>query len=136
MEEALAGIHGERDFASFTKSGSDPASTICRVETTGVHAFPGGVVLALTADRFLYGMVRALVGALMAGGRRGEDPGFLQRLLYRRDRKAAGEAAPAAGLYFVAAGYPPDPVIPDRTGLVAGIAGLTEAPAPAEEPTP
>lgn len=62
----------------------------------------------ITADSFLYGMVRTLVGTMLevAGGkRRMED---LERLLSGGERSEAGPAAPSRGLTLVGVGYDND----------------------------
>lgn len=123
----LEHLAGERDFASLAKAGSGTATTRCRVESAGWNVRPGGAVLSITADRFLYGMVRALAGCLVAGFRDGVDPGHLERVLARRDRAAAGAAAPPQGLYLGSVRYPQEPAdaVEDR---VARLAGLETAP--------
>ena len=65
----------------------------------------GLLVYRITADSFLYGMVRALVGTMLevAVGKRAL-PDFA-RLLSGSERSAAGPAAPARGLTLVHVGY-------------------------------
>ena len=59
----------------------------------------------ITADSFLYGMVRALVGTMLevAGGKRKLEE--FERLLDGGERREAGPAAPARGLTLVNVGY-------------------------------
>jgi len=59
----------------------------------------------ITADSFLYGMVRALVGTMLevAGGKR--DLTEFARLLSGRKRSESGPAVPSKGLTLVGVGY-------------------------------
>ena len=66
----------------------------------------GDWVFRITADRFLHGMVRTIVGSLM-------DVGFgkiieeeFRHILGSKDRRRAGQAAPARGLVLQEVAYP------------------------------
>jgi len=127
----LSAFEGDQECASLAKSGTEVKTTRCRILQGEWSTWPGGAVLTLRADRFLYGMVRAVAGLLVRGAERGEAPDLLTRVLAARDRAAAGEAAPPGGLYLGSVGYEGDPPIPDRTPYVAYLAGLVpEAPEP------
>ena len=54
-------------------------------------------------------MVRALVGSLFTAHRQGLAPEGLHDILARRNRGAAGEAAPPGGLYLAHVAYPGEP---------------------------
>jgi tRNA pseudouridine38-40 synthase len=60
---------------------------------------------SITADSFLYGMVRSLVGTMLevAAGKR-DLAGFV-RLLSGAERSEAGPSAPSRGLTLVGVGY-------------------------------
>ena len=75
------------------------------VEESSWEAHDGLLVYRITADSFLYGMVRTLVGTMLevAAGKR--DLADLERLLSGGERSAAGPAAPARGLTLVGVGY-------------------------------
>ena len=64
--------------------------------------------LRISADGFLYNMVRIITGTLadMAGGTL--DPGDMERIIGARDRYAAGRTAPACGLYLAEVRSPGD----------------------------
>lgn len=125
MEE-LESLVGDRDFAAFAKTGSGSTSTHTVVTRVSWMPCPDGAVAAVTAHRFLYGMMRALVGALIRGFEQDASPGHLLRVLETGDREAAGKAAPAPGLYLHSVRYPGDPD-PDRNTVtpVFRMAGLT-----------
>ena len=99
---------GRRDFTTLSKLNPDTPNSICDVKIAEwSESVEGGLDFHITADRFLYGMVRLLVGLQVdiASGRRGmEDIGGL---LERRDRGLQSRSAPACGLSLVRVGYPP-----------------------------
>ena len=108
LAEAASTVTGKHDFRSFMASGSkieDPVRTVteCSVERRGDL-----VELRISADGFLYNMVRIITGTLadMAGGTL--DPGDMERIIGARDRYAAGRTAPACGLYLAEVRYPGD----------------------------
>lgn len=130
IRNELATLPGTRDFASLAKSGGEPASTRSRVIAAEWRSYPGGAVLSVAADRFLYGMVRALVGTLVRGFQTGENPGHLERVLARADRTAAGEAAPACGLYLAGVRYPGEGPEVDCMDAVAELSGINSFASP------
>jgi tRNA pseudouridine38-40 synthase len=127
-DTALAPLAGERDVASLAKAGGDSRTTRSRILGAWWRPFPGGAVLGIVADRFLYGMVRAVVGTLVRAHQRGEDPACLEEVLAAGDRGAAGEAAPPQGLYLAGVSYPGDAPGTDRAEDVAALAGIDREP--------
>jgi tRNA pseudouridine38-40 synthase len=102
-------LQGEHDFRAFAAKGDKPHYR-CRVSLAEWEARPDGQGLSfqVEADRFLHHMVRMMVGTLVdigLGRRPVED---IPLLLQRGDNTATSPPAPAHGLYFVAASYPPE----------------------------
>jgi tRNA pseudouridine38-40 synthase len=58
------------------------------------------LVFEITANRFLYGMVRALVGTMVNVGRRHTRIDDFEKILEAKDRGRAGMSAPAKGLFL------------------------------------
>ena len=83
------------------------------------RARPGDLDFEIAADRFLHGMVRAVVGTLLeiGRGRRPEDD--LARVLAAHDRREAGPAAPARGLVLDRVDYD-EPVFTNPPGSPDG----------------
>lgn len=123
--DELGSLLGDNDFASFAKSGGAPSGTGCRISLATWTPVAGGAVVTLVANRFLYGMVRAVVGTLIRSA--GEEPGCLRRILAARSREAAGEAAPPGGLYLAAVRYPEEFQSPPAVEAVSRIAGIADA---------
>ncbi len=107
---ATALLHETDDFASFCKSGADNGTTRCQISEARWHAHGPDeqprLDFHITANRFLRGMVRALVGTLLDVGRGQLSVADFASILEARDRRAAGPAAPPEGLYLSAVAYP------------------------------
>lgn len=64
------------------------------------------LVFHIQADRFLRGMVRAVVGTLLLVGRGQATIADFERIILSKDRKQAGQAVPPQGLFLTKVGYP------------------------------
>jgi tRNA pseudouridine38-40 synthase len=71
----------------------------------GRTAQPALVEYEIAGTGFLRHMVRVIVGSLVEVGRRRQPPEWLTRVLDSRDRSAAGQTAPALGLFLVGVDY-------------------------------
>jgi tRNA pseudouridine38-40 synthase len=108
MRAAASELLGRRDLGAF---GRDPAgrNDVRNLESIKIRRLRGvadGHVLAfeLTADAFLYGMVRRIVGFLVEVGLGRRQPGEATRLL--AGEGTAPRVAPAQGLYQLSVEYP------------------------------
>jgi tRNA pseudouridine38-40 synthase len=66
------------------------------------------------ADAFCHGMVRALVGCLVAIGEGRKQLGWAKEVLGHPVRTSAVHAAPARGLTLEEVGYPADEALAER----------------------
>ncbi len=106
--EALVGMNkaaelfcGRHDFTSFMASGSKITDPHRRVFDARVTRESGGAVaFTVSADGFLYNMVRIMAGTLLAVAAGRLQPEDIPGIIESRDRKAAGATAPAWGLYL------------------------------------
>jgi tRNA pseudouridine38-40 synthase len=114
---------GERDCTSLARTGAETTSRVCAIQAGRWLTHEDGAILAIGANRFLWGMVRTLAGTLIAGWESGEAEGHLVRVLDRRSRDAAAAPAPPEGLYLTEVRYPGEEPI-DRAERVARLAGL------------
>jgi tRNA pseudouridine38-40 synthase len=108
MIEAFQSLVGTHDFAAFGSTGSTPRGTVITVSEARCEAEGDTLTFSLTAQSFLYHMVRRLVGtALEVGKGRLGDREFAR--LYREPgtSRTISLTAPACGLTFVSATYPP-----------------------------
>jgi tRNA pseudouridine38-40 synthase len=112
MGQALASLLGEHDFSAFQRAGSRRADAITTVQEVLVQRQGDVVVVEIQASGFLYGMVRLILGQLVAVGE-GRLPleTFVNRWR-RRAREEVRDAAPPQGLCLLRVGYP-QPVFPE-----------------------
>ena len=106
MRRAAAYFAGEHDFSSFMAAGSKIRDTVRTVTRSEVWDEDETTVFEVSADGFLYHMVRIFAGTLVevAAGRK--EPEDMIRLLEAHDRHAAGPTAPAKGLFLWDVRYP------------------------------
>ena len=98
-------VRGTHDFRAFT-----PTNTYHvrfeRVVSESVWKASGDLLrYAVTADSFLYGMVRTLVGTMLEVADGTREMASFERLLCGAERTEAGQAAPSKGLTLVGVGY-------------------------------
>ena len=106
MIEAARCLVGTHDFKSFETTGSQPRpTTVCTVTRLSVERRGQRVQVDVEGDRFLYNMVRNMVGTLLEVGRGHWRPDDVPRILAECDRSAAGPTAPAAGLTLMEVFY-------------------------------
>lgn len=96
---------GKKDFTSFSKKKSDTMNKICEVFEARWRETNGFVVFYISADRFLHGMVRTIVGTLLYAMKKDFDNGYIENIFAQRDREMAGESAPANGLFLFKVKY-------------------------------
>ncbi|MCU0728140.1 MAG: tRNA pseudouridine(38-40) synthase TruA [Planctomycetes bacterium] len=107
MTDAARRLLGCHDFSSFRNAGSFEGSavrTLSRLDVSREGAF---LHLDVAGDGFLYRMVRNIAGTLIRVGERRLAPEEVGEILERRERPAAGPAAPARGLCLVEVFYEP-----------------------------
>ncbi len=111
MNSAACLLTGENDFHSFTKYADEQRHFICKVTRAEWRSLRGnrspdsdlvtavsGFRFEIEANRFLHGMVRAIVGTLLDVGRGKLTVEDFEAILRSRDRSAASMSAPACGL--------------------------------------
>lgn len=105
MNRCSAKLIGRRDFTSFSKVHTDVNNFVCEIRTAEWQTRDNELVFTIEANRFLRGMVRAIVGTLVEIGAGRRKEADFEAVIEAHDRCRAGEAAEACGLYFVKAEY-------------------------------
>ena len=107
MNEAAQLLIGKQDFASFCRTNTDVKTTICDLTRAEWRELGNGhAVFTIAADRFLRNMVRAVVGTLFEVGRGKMTKEQFAEVITQHNRCAAGDSAPAEGLFLVQIDYP------------------------------
>lgn len=105
MTAAARHLVGQYDFKSFESSGSPRAHTVREVTEAVWREAGGHLEFDIRANGFLRGMVRNIVGTLVAVGMGKWAPEALPDLLQAADRRLAPATAPARGLFLVHVQY-------------------------------
>lgn len=105
MRGAAAYLVGSHRFKSFCASGSGVKRFVRSVEKLTIEAQGEWLKFTVTADGFLYHMVRNIVGTLLLVGEGKISPEEVKIILESEDRRRAGPTAPAQGLYLVRVEY-------------------------------
>lgn len=108
MNEAANLLIGYHDFEAFSKVRTEVNNFFCTISEAHFLPTDTGYVFHVQSNRFLRGMVRALVGTLMDVGYGKIQVSDFQDIISSKNRQRAGSAAPAEGLYLTEVGYPID----------------------------
>ena len=100
MKQAAKYFIGSHDFVGFMAEGSDVEDTVRNVTALSVDRIGDLIEIKISADGFLYNMVRIIVGTLteVAFGRISVDD--IAKIIASRNRSMAGMTAPAEGLFL------------------------------------
>ena len=98
MDAAAKMLVGTKDFKSFASAADKREDSIRTVMRCDVKQEDDWIYIDIEADRFLYNMVRNIVGTLVEIGRGKWKPEKINEILEAKDRTAAGPLAPAGGL--------------------------------------
>ncbi len=110
LQETARIFVGEHDFTTFSKLNTDTKNYVCRVEECVWEEHAAGVwQMTIRANRFVYGMVRSVVGAMMEVARGKRTVEDVAASLPARDRSLNSPLAPAKGLYLAHIYYEADP---------------------------
>ena len=95
----------ELDFTSFARKNTETENKVCEIFQINWRESKEFIIFFVEANRFLHGMVRTMVGTLLKLVNEKEDERLLTEILNQKDREAAGEAAPARGLFLYKVKY-------------------------------
>ncbi|MFT4032717.1 MAG: tRNA pseudouridine(38-40) synthase TruA [Siphonobacter sp.] len=116
MNTAATLLLQHTNFQSFSLVKTQVKTFRCDIMEARWELIDSTLTFHVRADRFLRGMVRALVGTLMEVGRHRISVADFEAIIIARDRKKAGRAVPPDGLFLTEVTYPATafqaPVIP------------------------
>lgn len=105
MQTAAVSLMRYEDFTSFAKLHSDTKTNRCTIFGANWRAEGDKLIFTIAADRFLRGMVRAIVGTLVDVGRGKMTPAQFCAVIERQARAEASAQAPAHGLFLTDVQY-------------------------------
>lgn len=100
MNECCAIILRWDDFEAMSKVKTEVNNFNCKIFRAKWEKQNEGVTFSVSANRFLRGMVRALVGTMIAVGEGSLTTQDFEEILKSNDRRKAGRSVPAHGLYL------------------------------------
>lgn len=107
LNEAAAQLLGEHDFTTYAKRRTQVYTHDCRIDECNWQQTAEGWVFTIQGNRFLRGMVRALVATMVKVGRGKLGVNEFAQLLVAKDSKYADFSAPAHGLHLDRVIFPP-----------------------------
>ncbi len=105
MQKSLNYLLGEHDFSSFKNSGTLNPSKICFIEKAECHRENDNVIIDIVGNRFLYNMVRTIVGTLLDIEGHNRPAEHMKQVLEACDRTKAGQTVSPYGLTLMKVEY-------------------------------
>ncbi|WP_194776398.1 tRNA pseudouridine(38-40) synthase TruA [Pararhodonellum marinum] len=106
MNEAASVLLEHRDFQCFSKIHTDVKHFDCKIKEAYWEQKESYLIFHITANRFLRGMVRAIVGTMVQVGTGKINKEDFRQIILSKDRKKAGANVPADGLFLSKVVYP------------------------------
>lgn len=100
MRRAAKCFEGAHSFEAFMASGSKITDAKRTVKKTEILRQGDVILFRVSADGFLYNMVRIMVGTLLEVAEGRLEPEDIPGIIESRDRSKAGRTAPPDGLYL------------------------------------
>ena len=105
MQTALNFLLGEHDFSSFKSSGTLNPSKVCTLTRAEVEKQGDRIFIHLEGNRFLYNMVRTIVGTLLEIEGHKLPVEHMKEVLEVHDRRKAGQTVSPYGLTLMKVTY-------------------------------
>ena len=105
LDKAAKKFIGTYDFVGFCSVGSSVSTTIRTVIDASVKREGDLLTFSITADGFLYNMVRIIVGTLISVGFNKISADDIPAIIESKDRNRAGATAKAHGLCLYKVDY-------------------------------
>ena len=106
MNEVCELLKTWKDFEAFSKVHTDVHTFDCKIIDACWKEQNDSLTFSVTANRFLRGMVRALVGTMLDVGEGKLSLDDFKEILESKNRQKAGRSVPACGLYLTNIEYP------------------------------
>ncbi|MBE7705941.1 MAG: tRNA pseudouridine(38-40) synthase TruA [Cyanobacteria bacterium SIG30] len=104
INESLSYIVGEHDFSAF-KSSSDNPAKICKIYKAKATKSKDVIKIDIIGNRFLYNMVRTIIGTLLMIEKDNLPPAKMKEILKSKEREMAGPVISPIGLTLMKVEY-------------------------------
>ena len=108
MNDCCKLIQINNDFQAFSKVKTSVNNFHCQILKAFWEKDSDLLIFEIEANRFLRGMVRALVGTMLEVGKGRKSVSDFEEILHSKNRKLAGESITPFGLYLTRVSYPTD----------------------------
>lgn len=108
INETCSQLMAYSDFQSFSKVKTDVNNYNCKIKTAHIKKINNTYLFTISSNRFLRGMVRAIVGTLLQVNENKKSLSMFDKIILGKDRKLAGPSVPAHGLYLSKVKYKSD----------------------------
>ena len=105
LNDLASALIGNQDFTSFSKVNTEVQNKFCEIYEARWRRQKNFFIFYIEANRFLYGMVRGIVGTILKSYSSDEGINNLKNIILQRDRNAAADSAPAKGLFLYKVKY-------------------------------
>lgn len=105
MQQALNYLLGEHDFSSFKSSGTLNPSKVCFITKAECKKEDDKVIIDIVGNRFLYNMVRTIVGTLLEIEGHNRPAEYMEQVLEACNRTKAGQTVSPYGLTLMNVEY-------------------------------
>lgn len=100
LQAAANELFNHTDFTSFSKRNSQTKTNLCQIKTSNWHLENDILVYSVSSNRFLRGMVRALVATMLQVGREKISVNQFTQIIQAKNCMLADFSAPAHGLFL------------------------------------
>lgn len=105
LNEISKMLLGEHDFTSFARKNPDLTDKTCNISEIHWRKGRDISIFYITANRFMHGMVRTIIGTLLHIAEQNLNGDYLLEVLNKKEREKADESVPAKGLYLFKVRY-------------------------------
>ena len=105
INEMLGFLIGEHDFSAFKSANTANPSKICKMYKAECTKSGEEYLFDFVADRFLYNMIRSIIGTVLMIEKDDLSPSKMNEILKSKDRTKAGQTADSNGLVLKKVSY-------------------------------
>lgn len=105
INEMLQFLIGEKDFSAFKSADTANPARVCRVYRAECNKVGDNYIFDFVADRFLYNMIRSIIGTVLMIEKDDLSPSKMNEILISHDRTKAGQTADSNGLVLKKVSY-------------------------------